>query len=368
MTARVHGMTQNEVPPDWPPLTEAELAPVIAAYPALGGLREIAWHSRRPFAASGIVTCAHESVFIKRHDARVRDAADLRQEHDFIAHLRAHGAKVPGVLRNQSGDTVTGSALGCVEIHEMGQGQDAYRDAHSWTPIRNTADAHEAGAALARLHVAASGFTAPARATRLVVAGDAIAASADPTIALEAWVAGDARLRTALHPRPFREDFHRVLHPFYEALRPFRAEFPPCWVHGDFHASNLLWQEGAVSCVLDFGLSNRASALYDLATAIERNAIAWLALSPKHTAIGHADLAGALIAGYDLILPVSARQIAALRALLPVVHVEFALSELAYFHAITRSPRDADLAYDTFLLGHATWFASGDGGRFVTGL
>ena len=54
---------------------------------------------------------------------------------------------------------------------------------------------------------------------------------------------------------------------------------PRLWAHNDWHVSNLLWDaDGAVATVLDFGLASPTSALFDLATAIERNAVAWLEL------------------------------------------------------------------------------------------
>jgi hypothetical protein len=46
---------------------------------------------------------------------------------------------------------------------------------------------------------------------------------------------------------------------------------------------------------------------------------------------------------------------------LPVVHVEYALTEVEYFAGIVASPANADLAYDAYLLGHARWFAGPDG-------
>jgi hypothetical protein len=45
----------------------------------------------------------------------------------------------------------------------------------------------------------------------------------------------------------------------------------------------------------------------------------------------------------------------------PVVHVEYALSEVEYFADVVSSPANADLAYDGYLLGHAAWFATPDG-------
>jgi hypothetical protein len=36
--------------------------------------------------------------------------------------------------------------------------------------------------------------------------------------------------------------------------------------------------------------------------------------------------------------------------------LDFALSEVEYFHAITCKPADVDVAWTDFLLGHAHWF------------
>ena len=66
----------------------------------------------------------------------------------------------------------------------------------------------------------------------------------------------------------------------------------------------------------------------------------------------------ALLDGYHLLRPLTSRQWLALAALLPLVHAEFALAELAYFHGITRSANNAALAYDAYYLGHAAWFNS----------
>jgi Ser/Thr protein kinase RdoA (MazF antagonist) len=111
-----------------------------------------------------------------------------------------------------------------------------------------------------------------------------------------------------------------------------------------------------VSTVLDFGLCDRTTPMVDLATAIERNTIPWLDI---HEGLpGRADhgLVTGLLRGYLAEAPVGARERAALPALLPLVHVGYALTEIEYFHGITRSDANADLAYDAFLIGHCRWF------------
>ena len=151
--------------------------------------------------------------------------------------------------------------------------------------------------------------------------------------------------------------------PDHAHAQPRLAAQPPLWTHGDWHVSNLCWSEngprGAITAVLDFGLAARTFALFDLATAIERNAIAWLALDRGDAA--YPDTARALIEGYRGQRALSAADVHLLADLLPLVHVDFALSEVEYFTGVTHSPANADVAYHTFLLGHAAWFATPPG-------
>ncbi len=117
-----------------------------------------------------------------------------------------------------------------------------------------------------------------------------------------------------------------------------------------------------VTGVIDFGLCNRASAGYDLATAIERSLVSWL--EPPERREARLDQLHELLAGYCSVRRLDAAALEGLAALLPLVHVEYALSEVAYFHGVVGSQQNADLAYDDYLLGHADWFA----GRAGAGL
>jgi Ser/Thr protein kinase RdoA (MazF antagonist) len=65
----------------------------------------------------------------------------------------------------------------------------------------------------------------------------------------------------------------------------------------------------------------------------------------------------ALLEGYSSVRRLRPEEQAALPHLLPLVHVDYALSEVEYFHAVVRSPALAMLAYQDYLLGHLEWFA-----------
>ncbi|MBN3817087.1 phosphotransferase, partial [Paraburkholderia sp. Se-20369] len=171
----------------------------------------------------------------------------------------------------------------------------------------------------------------------------------------------------ALGARNWRDDVAAAIGPYHACLAPLLPALPPLWTHGDWHASNLLWSNGEpdaqVRTVLDFGLSDRTCAVYDIAVAIERNAIDWMAPADARR-IEYAQI-DALLDGYEAVTPLSDDAYAALVALLPIVHTEFALSEVAYFDGIVRSPETVDVAYDGYLIGHARWFGERDGRQLL---
>src|SRR3982074_1676112 len=100
-------MGKDLVEPDWSPLTTAEVRAVLACYDSrdLGGPGPdavVTWRSPRPMSAAGLVRWpGHDhaggsdrgdgSLFVKRHDPRVRSTGQLTAEHAFISYLRDHG-------------------------------------------------------------------------------------------------------------------------------------------------------------------------------------------------------------------------------------------------------------------------------------
>lgn len=360
-----HGMNADTVISDWPALTSAEVARVLLHYPQAGVPQRLVWHSPRPFSAGCVMTTSTMQVFVKRHHISVRDVAGLSEEHGFINHLRERGIAVSEVLRSAGGDTAIRDDHWTYEVHGVAAGVDLYRDAVSWTPFSSRVHAHEAGKALARLHLAAQDYAAPARKAQTLVSSFTIFSQQDPLPALQHYVEQRPAIGDYLQHRHWRDETVDNLLPFHARLRPYLDELTPLWTHNDWHASNLMWTDrsaaAGVETILDFGLSDRTCALHDLATAIERNIIEWLAMQEGRHNVVHSELLAAMLDGYHLIRPLTARQWQALAALLPLVHAEFALAELAYFHGITRSAKNAALAYDTYYLGHAAWFNSAEG-------
>ena len=318
MSVRAHGLRGDEVVPDWPPLTEPELITVLAEHGLTLGA--IIRHSPRPFSAAAQVRTGPGSaglIFVKRHHVAVRTIAQLAEEHAFQEHLSAQGAPVPRVLGTASRGEFT------YELMTPAPGLDLYADAHSWTRYRSRQHAHHAGAALARLHIAAQGFDAPERAPAPLLTS----------------LPGEARAIT--------------------------AGLPPLWTHNDWHGSNLTWSEDSpgatVAGVFDLGLANRTCAMFDLAIAIERSCVDWLAVHEQRAAATHPDQARALLDGYASVVDLTPHDRDAVAALLPFCHITHAQSEIAYFTDVTHDAGSVRLARDAYLAGHARWWASSAG-------
>ncbi|MFD7133045.1 phosphotransferase enzyme family protein [Streptomyces sp. NPDC059894] len=353
-TLLAHGLGHEAVRPDWEPLTEREVTDV------LGRPARLLWRSPRPLSAAALVD-AGRTLFVKRHHVSVRTPEGLAEEHAFLRHLRDNGAPVVDVL------SATGRGEWVYEVHTAGTGTDLYRDALSWSPFASAGHARQAGAALARLHLAAAGFDAPRRRVQPLVSSFTVFADHDPVTALHRYVDARPALADALTGRPWRDDLERLHLPYHRELAPHLDALEPLWTHNDWHASNLLWDTtrspATVSTVLDLGLSDRTTAVHDLAVALERNIVQWLDLPTGEVRV-HLTHLDALLDGYTAVRPLTSAERAALPALLPLVNAEYALSEMDYFRGVTRSETNTSLAY-AYFTDHTAWFGGPAGRRLL---
>ncbi|MFG1773006.1 phosphotransferase enzyme family protein [Nocardia salmonicida] len=363
---QVFGMGDDPLAePTWPALTEDEIARAIAATWGGSALARIEWRGARPLSSTvGVRSDDGARLVVKRMPVGLRDEAALGEEHRFMAHLRDRGIPVPEV-RAAVGDwaqlshecEATDGSLAdndpapefVYEVHRAGAGEDRYRADFSWSPYRDVDDAVGAGVMLGRLHEAATGFDAPARPARPLLAS----MHGDVVSAFEWHIARRPAVARFLRERDWRAEVPRFGADF--------ADVEPLWTQGDWHATNLLWDDHEVTSVIDFGLADRTTAVFDLATAIERSAVDWVSLREGGPAHVRADQTAALIQGYRSVRPLSTAEQNLLPDLLPLVHIGYELSEIDYFLSVADDPRNAEIAYHDWLLGHLRWFETAEG-------
>jgi Ser/Thr protein kinase RdoA (MazF antagonist) len=365
-------MGRDLVEPDWPPLTDAEVSAVLARYGGTAARAEVRWRSPRPMSAAALVDSDGAEVFVKRHHVLVRTAAQLTAEHALADHLRALGVAVPAVRRLPDGGSTVRSGDYLYEVHARAAGIDSYRDVLSWEPFTSVRHARAAGAALARFHRASASFGLPGRPPAVLTSSCAVITAADPLAAVARLAARRPGLASYLDEQPWRDDLTRYHLPAIGRLAPLVPDLGRLWGHGDWHPSNLTWTspgpDADVVGVIDLGLANRTSAAHDLAVAIERSAVSWLDLAESGRAHPDIPAAAALLDGYQSVRPLGQAELAALPLLLPVVHVEYALSEVEYFTSVVRSRENADLAYHGYLIGHTSWFGTPEGRALLSHL
>jgi Ser/Thr protein kinase RdoA (MazF antagonist) len=363
-TTKAHGMDGSLVAPDWPPLTLEEVRTLLRQFqlqfPGCDGPIEILSVSPRPFSAASVVKAGGKHVFIKRHHLSVRDKEGLLEEHRFLDYLWTHGADVPRVLANASGESAIEYGEWTYEVHETPAGIDLYGEAISWTPFRSAGHARAAGKALARLHQSAHGFDKPARKRRPLVASFTIFAAEDVGAEMDRFRAARPALASYFEGRDSCAQALELLAPFHDELLPLMPSLAPLWTHNDLHASNLFWSDTSnnaqATAVIDFGLADRTNAVHDIAHAIERNIVEWLTLvnAPAHpeAVTVHFDHLHALLEGYEQVRPLSDEEAAALAPMTALCHAE----------------EKAPMAADGWLVGHARWFRSAAGSRLLDAL
>jgi Ser/Thr protein kinase RdoA (MazF antagonist) len=273
------------------------------------------------------------------------------------------------VLAGPDGDTVMRDGDFVYEVHEKAVGLDLYREAPSWYPFASLDHARAAGRALAHFHAAANGFTAAATPPGVLTNSMDVIASSDPLTALRRLVDSRPALARALESRDIESDIYRYIKPGVELAASLIGRLPSQWGHGDWHPSNLTWttadSTANVASVLDLGLANRTAAIHDLALALERSVVDWLDLARTGEVRADLDAANALLDGYESVRPLDEDESAALIAVLPVVHLEFALSEVEYFADVVNSETNTGLAYDGYFIGHARWFQEARGEELI---
>ena len=378
-----HGLHGDWCQPDWSAWTLNEADQLLRHYDGTGRALEILHHSPRPFSAAARLLTTTGQLVLKRHARAVRSLHSLREEHAFAAWLAARTTLVTPPLRARDGRTAIENADWIVEVFPVAPGFDLYQQAMSWTPYRSADHAWAAGRALAELHAATQGYAADARGLAPLITSFTLPPAQHPAAALRSYCAARPRLRQWLASQNGEQEFLQRFLPWQQSLRQVASDLPlprqgttnpmmtPLWTHNDWHGSNLLWssddEHAHVTSVIDFGLADRTCAALDVATALERSVIDWLALGPSSSSPALVDSAqaAALLTGYEHHRPMTRQERRVIAAMLPIAHCEFALSETDYFLSVLGDEARAQVAWSEYCLGHMDWFGHGVGAQMM---
>lgn len=374
-----HGMGNDWENKDWVHITVPELHHLQPYYPCLQGSVQILWCSPRPFSSAVLVEVMQalastgqtnfHSYCIKRSHRSFRRAQDILQEHAVLQHLASKNIPVATLISSNCGQTALELGDWTYEVYEKAAGFDLYVDQQSWTPFFYTEHAAKVGSLLAKLHTAMQDFPElHGRSTRYLVSNQQLLESESIVTAIQQRIDNSPELNRYFADKNLDAVFLERIFQTHRKIKHVLQQATKIWTHNDLHASNLFWStQGAdanITAVIDFGLSDRNSALYDLAITIERNFIDWLAL--EHTSQINVDEAGlsAFLQAYCAEIHPQ-QDFSILPELLKIVHLDFAFSELEYFVGITQNLKHADAAYYDWIVGHVNWFFTEQGQQFT---
>ena len=214
----------------------------------------------------------------------------------LTAHLASRGFACPTPIENRAGDwlgRLNGRAAAVIEWKTG-----------AWLRSPSAADQAAAGAVLARLHLMAADFelgrdnpVGPARWRRLADRC-AAGASGEDRVLLDRVEAALARLGD-----------------------PFTDDLPGGAIHADYFPDNILFENNAVSAVIDFYFGCTGAFAYDLAIALS----AW-GFDAEGRAIPEA--LAAFQRGYETVRPLSAAERAALPRLGEAAALRFTVTRL----------------------------------------
>lgn len=374
-----HGMGSDWENKDWLHITVPELHRLQSYYPCLQGSVKILWCSPRPFSSAVLIEVVQalastgqtnlHPYFIKRSHRSFRRAQDILQEHAVLQHLASKNIPVATLITSNCGQTALEVGDWTYEVYEKAAGFDLYVDQQSWTPFFYTEHAAKVGSLLAKLHTAMQDFPElHGRSTRYLVSNQQLLESENIVTAIQQRIDNSPELSRYFADKNLDAVFLERIFQTHRKIKHVLQQATKIWTHNDLHASNLFWStqsaDANITAVIDFGLSDRNSALYDLAITIERNFIDWLAL--EHTSQINVDEAGlsAFLQAYCAEIHPQ-QDFSILPELLKIVHLDFAFSELEYFVGITQNLKHADAAYYDWIVGHVNWFFTEQGQQFI---
>ncbi|MFT8592285.1 MAG: phosphotransferase [Bifidobacterium sp.] len=381
----------------WPDIEMMESQRILDALDQPLRARSIVSHSGRPTSAASLIRTDRGLVFIKRYSRTVRDVETIAPYHRYAEFLSHSGISTPRFLRfnpeasvsptameelgntdmlnvdpqlsvaqqhsvNPQTATVAITADAAYEAYMASTGEDRYGKALSWDPPKTLEEARNLGESVAKIDAASRDFDEPRMRPNGMSNTFGLFASDDIHASWKSWVARRPAVQRyiRLTNRDISHDLD-IVQPYAGKVAAHYGQLHRQWTHGDPHTSNFLWTGNAPSTVIDFGLADRNTAVFDLAMAIERHAIQWVAVMDGHEDACRPDIAESIIRGYCSHRPLQDAEKLILPELLAICQAESGLNWLQYYMDGVHRLDDAAWCYDVCFLAHTRWFSTGPG-------
>lgn len=402
----------------WPAISDADLTHLfnhLARRSQVAGEPRVTRSSDRPMASAALASLPDGSeIFVKRYSPALITSEQLEAKHGYVNRLVDLGFPTVQFLNFDDDSTIFDDGRWLYEANPKAPGEDRYRELTSWLPPKTRAEMVEIGRIAGRLRElsdeipivdlpASRGGSSDETAGSAVrdrlpgrgrppslgweqtpdqrrdqLPGPGLARSntayqtkvrlllGEPSDDdVDAWLAAHPGVRSYLEKtgRDFAADL-RLASPFADRLAELGSG-PQAWTHGDLHASNTLWRGDQITSVIDFGLAWPNPPLLDLAMAIERHAIDWLAITAGDGEAWRPEAVDDVIGGYRRTYPLPAAEGEVLADLVACCQVEFALTNIEYASLAPVDPSVADWSYEVYFRDHLRWFGTDAGHRFA---
>ena len=297
------------------PVSDDQARAFVAAYPAVGEFRSLHAIAEGVENTNFRLETAAGRFVLTLFEGRT-DAASLPFCLGFTDHLGQAGFPAARPLRDRDGEWIGVLNSRPAAIVEWLPG--------AWLRTPSSEDQAAAGAMLARLHLVGASF----EGRRVNPVGRV------------AWRALADRCAQGLMGRSKGEDLSILIGVEAALARigdPFTDDLPVGAIHADYFPDNVLFEDGAVSGVIDFYFGCTGPLVYDLAIALS----AWAFDGEGRPLAGAAE---AFRRGYESVRPLTRAEAAALPGLGEAAAVRFTLTRLhdRIFHDPTKlvTPKD----------------------------
>ncbi|MFO8065298.1 MAG: phosphotransferase enzyme family protein [Spirochaetota bacterium] len=355
------------------PVSNEELARVVARYPTVGRIEKRGGDKTgRRSAGLLFETETGGRYFLKKRIQSVHPKESVLWRHRVISHLVAKGFSTPAITENEAGETLTEDGEVQYELFEAAHGQDIYHDYESWTPFSRRDHARSAGEALARFHNELRDFsladatppgTSPATPE---TARFDLGFAPDLPAAVERRISASPALSEFFSNIRWKEEISGLYLNFHGEARRYMAGVQPWVTHGQWQANNLFFEHDRVASVVGFDLVDVAFRMYDLAAAVDKNAVLWTEIAAGQPNAVRFDVIEELLRGYCSLLPVSMVEAELLGAVLPIHHLDWALSGVEYALVHEASRERAQWYYNVYLRDHVRHYHTPSGQKILS--